>query len=92
MNSPKILIIGAGPAGLGAAWRLNELGHSDYAVFEKDGHIGGLATSYVDPNGFTWDIGGHVIHSHYPYFDAVFEEAMCRTRSRITFTGCRPRC
>lgn len=76
MNNPKILIIGAGPAGLGAAWRLNELGHNEYAVFEKDGHIGGLATSYVDPNGFTWDLGGHVIHSHYPYFDAVFEEVM----------------
>lgn len=76
MNNPKILIIGAGPAGLGAAWRLNEMGHDNFGVFEKEGHAGGLATSYVDPNGFTWDLGGHVIHSHYPYFDGVFNEVM----------------
>lgn len=76
MKPPKIVIIGAGPAGLGAAWRLKELGHDDFSVFERAAHVGGLATSFVDGNGFTWDVGGHVLHSHYPYFDAVFEEVM----------------
>lgn len=76
MNSPRILIIGAGPAGLGAAWRLRELGHTDFSIYERANHVGGLATSFVDGNGFTWDIGGHVLHSHYPYFDNVFAEVM----------------
>jgi len=76
MKTPKIVIIGAGPAGLGAAWRLRQLDHAEFAIFEKAGHVGGLATSYIDPNGFTWDVGGHVLHSHYPYFDAMFEEVM----------------
>lgn len=76
MNKPKILIIGAGPCGLGAAWRLTELGVSDFHVYEKEDHVGGLASSYVDNNGFTWDVGGHVLHSHYPYFDGMFASVM----------------
>ncbi len=65
----KIVILGAGPTGLGAAWRLQELGHKNWAVYEKNDYVGGLAASFVDENGFTWDIGGHVLFSHYEYFD-----------------------
>lgn len=75
-SSPKIVILGAGPCGLGAGWRLHELGINSYDVYERESYVGGLATSFVDPNGFTWDIGGHVLHSHYPYFDSVFERVM----------------
>jgi len=73
----RIIIIGAGPCGLGAAWRLNELGVEHFTVYEQQDHPGGLASSYTDANGFTWDVGGHVLHSHYPYFDRVFEDVMC---------------
>lgn len=76
MGNVRILILGAGPCGLGAAWRLQELGHTDFTLYERESYVGGLATSFLDPNGFTWDIGGHVLHSHYPYFDAVFESVM----------------
>ncbi len=72
----RIVIIGTGPCGLGAAWRLHELGYHDFTIYEQNQYVGGLATSFVDPQGFTWDIGGHVIHSHYDYFDRVFEEVM----------------
>jgi protoporphyrinogen oxidase len=75
-DTPKIIILGAGPCGLGAAWRLSELGYEDYTVFEQNGYPGGLAASFLDSNGFTWDIGGHVLHSHYTYFDRVFESIM----------------
>jgi protoporphyrinogen oxidase len=67
----KILILGGGPAGLGAAWRLNELGHTDWDLLELNDYAGGLATSFRDEKGFFWDIGGHVQFSHYEYFDAL---------------------
>ncbi len=76
MKLPRIIIVGAGPAGLGAGWRLTELGHEDFVIYDKNSYVGGLATSFVDQAGFTWDIGGHVLHSHYPYFDHMFEEVM----------------
>lgn len=76
MNHPRLLIIGAGPCGLGAGWRLHELGYTNVHIYEKEKHAGGLARSFVDPRGFTWDIGGHVLHSHYDYFDRMFETVM----------------
>ncbi len=75
-NAGRIVIIGGGPAGLGAAWRLNEAGYTNWDLFEKDGHTGGLASSHVDENGFTWDLGGHVVFSHYEYFDGVLDSAL----------------
>lgn len=73
LGNKKIVIIGAGPCGLGAAWRLNELGIENYEVFEKNDYVGGLSASFVDDKGFTWDIGGHIQFSHYDYFDRVME-------------------
>ncbi|MBG0790504.1 MAG: FAD-dependent oxidoreductase [Desulfovibrionaceae bacterium] len=72
----KYLIIGAGPTGLGAAHRLTELGENDFLVLERNGHPGGLAASFTDDNGFTWDIGGHVVFSHYAYFDALVDSLL----------------
>ena len=72
----RIVIVGAGPAGLGAAWRLQELGHTNWSVYESTSHAGGLASSVVDAQGFTWDLGGHVLFSHYPYFDEVMQTAL----------------
>ena len=72
----RILIIGAGPTGIGAAWRLHELGHPDWQIVEAGDHAGGLASSVTDANGFTWDLGGHVLFSHYPYFDRVMDTAL----------------
>ncbi len=69
----KIVILGGGPTGLGAAWRLKELGHKDWKLFEKESYWGGLSTSFMDDDGFCWDVGGHVLFSHYPYFDTVMD-------------------
>jgi protoporphyrinogen oxidase len=70
---PFILIVGAGPTGLGAAWRLHELGHERWQVVEASDAVGGLAASVVDAEGFTWDLGGHVLFSHYEYFDRLLD-------------------
>lgn len=72
----RIVIIGAGPTGLGAAWRLQELGHKNWTVVDANDYAGGLATSFVDDQGFTWDIGGHVLFSHYKYFDRLMEQLL----------------
>jgi protoporphyrinogen oxidase len=72
----KVVIIGAGPTGLGAAYRLKELGHHNFVVYDRLPHIGGLASSFTDSAGFTWDIGGHVMFSHYKYYDEVFDKLM----------------
>lgn len=71
-----VLIVGAGPTGLGAAWRLDARGHRDWLLVEADAVPGGLARSVVDEHGFTWDLGGHVQFSHYDYFDALMDELL----------------
>ncbi len=71
--SRRITILGAGPTGLGAAHRLAELGHEDWDIYERADHVGGLAASYLDSEGFLWDHGGHVMFSHYQYFDELVE-------------------
>lgn len=75
MNN-RIVILGAGPTGLGAAHRLGEYSHDDWDIFERDDHVGGLASSYRDENGFIWDHGGHVMFSHYDYFDSLVEKML----------------
>jgi len=69
-----ILVIGAGPAGLGAADRLEANG-ADWLLVEKGARVGGLAGSF-EQDGFTWDIGGHVIFSHYPEYDRMLDRVI----------------
>ncbi|WP_428938449.1 protoporphyrinogen/coproporphyrinogen oxidase [Fontivita pretiosa] len=76
MDEKKIVIIGAGPTGLGAGYRLKELGYKNFQIYEREPYIGGLASSFTDSAGFTWDIGGHVMFSHYKYYDKCFEALM----------------
>lgn len=76
MEKFRFAIIGCGPTGIGAAHRLKELGIHDFIILEKSPYYGGLATSFVDDEGFTWDIGGHVQFSHYPYFDKAMDLAL----------------
>lgn len=72
----KVIILGAGPTGLGAALRLCECGYKSFRLHEVAPYVGGLAASQKDPQNFTWDIGGHVLFSHYPYFDALMKSAL----------------
>ncbi len=65
----EFLVLGAGPTGLGAARQLAKNNCDSWAIVEAAAHVGGLASSFVDGQGFTWDVGGHVQFSHYDYFD-----------------------
>lgn len=73
---PRIVIVGAGPTGLGAAYQLNALGYTNWAVYEKNNYIGGLSASFKDKKGFTWDIGGHILFSRYNFFDNLLNELL----------------
>ena len=74
-NTTEYLILGAGPTGIGAALRAEDKGLDWYLAEKEDGY-GGLASSFVDPQGFTWDLGGHVQFSHYKTFDKYMDEAL----------------
>jgi UDP-galactopyranose mutase len=74
--SRRILIVGAGPCGLACGRELERLGHRDWLAVERAPVPGGLAASVRDPAGFTWDLGGHVVFSHFGEFDALLAEVM----------------
>ena len=75
-DGPRIVIIGGGPTGLAAGYRLRELGYTNFSILESRHKVGGLASSERSPNGFIYDIGGHVLFSHYEYFDRLFDRLM----------------
>jgi phytoene desaturase len=72
MKKKKILVIGSGFGGLGAAIRLASQGH-DVEILEKRDKPGGRAYQY-EINGFKFDGGPTVITAPY-MFDELFEAA-----------------
>ncbi|MGH7658871.1 MAG: protoporphyrinogen/coproporphyrinogen oxidase, partial [Gemmatimonadales bacterium] len=61
MDKPRIVILGAGPAGLGAAWQLARQGRAQVTVLERNPVVGGNAGSF-DLNGIRVDYGSHRLH------------------------------
>ena len=76
MKRVGVLVAGAGPTGLGAAHRLEEIGERSWLLVEAGSEAGGLAASTTDEHGFTWDLGGHVVFSHYDYFDRLLDSLL----------------
>ncbi|TIA26326.1 FAD/NAD(P)-binding domain-containing protein [Aureobasidium pullulans] len=89
-----VLVIGAGPTGLGAAKRLNQINDQSWMIVDSNEVPGGLASTDVTPEGFLYDVGGHVIFSHYKYFDDCINEALPNetdwyTHQRISYVRCK---
>jgi protoporphyrinogen oxidase len=61
MTQPHIVILGAGPAGLGAAFKLARRGGLQVTVLEQNRHVGGNAGSF-QIEGFHADYGSHRLH------------------------------
>ena len=74
-HTVEFLILGGGPTGLGAAGRLLAEG-KDFHLLEATPRFGGLSASFIDQQGFTWDLGGHVLFSHYDHFDRTMDAAL----------------
>ena len=61
MSPTRIAILGAGPAGLGAAWQLAKQAKADVTVFEQQDTVGGNAGSF-ELAGLPVDYGSHRLH------------------------------
>ena len=61
MSKPRIAVLGAGPAGITAAWRLSELGYP-VTVFERDAAVGGMGRTIDVAGGYLVDFGPHTFH------------------------------
>jgi protoporphyrinogen oxidase len=85
----KILIIGAGPAGLTAAFELSKLG-LESTLLEADQQVGGLSRT-LTYHGYRFDIGGHRFFSKIPMIHALWQELLgedfmvCSRLSRIYY-------
>ena len=55
------VVLGAGPAGLAAAYKLSQRGWRDVTVFERADRVGGNAGSFVI-DGIPVDFGSHRLH------------------------------
>ena len=64
----RCVVIGAGPAGLTAAFELSNQG-IDTVVLEQDNVVGGIART-VEHKGYRFDIGGHRFFSKVPLINA----------------------
>jgi len=73
-QSKRAVIIGAGPAGLTAAYELGKAG-VPAIVLEKDEVVGGLART-VNHKGFRFDIGGHRFYTKVKVAEDIWREVL----------------
>src|SRR5262249_32661208 len=79
------IVIGAGPAGLTAAYELSQK-DVDTIVLEQDSCVGGLART-VQHRGYRFDIGGHRFFSKVPLINEWWKNILgedLQTRSRLS--------
>ena len=74
MPEAPTIVVGAGPAGLTAAWELARLGQPA-AVFEMDRVVGGISRT-VEHRGYRFDIGGHRFFTKVPEVLALWREVL----------------
>jgi protoporphyrinogen oxidase len=60
-DKQRIVVLGAGPAGISAAWRLSELGYP-VTVLERDNAVGGMGRTISINGQYLVDFGPHTFH------------------------------
>jgi protoporphyrinogen oxidase len=93
-DTGAVVVIGAGPAGLTAAYQLVKAGRRPI-VAEADDVVGGLSRTVVR-DGWRLDLGGHRFFTTEPRVDAMWQEVLSpeefpvrRRRSHILYRGHR---
>ena len=74
-RTPRIAIIGAGPAGLTAAYRLCQQGNNPVVLESDPDRVGGLSRT-VTHNGYHFDIGGHRFFSKSEEIEDLWTELL----------------
>ncbi len=93
MTDRDLLILGAGPAGLTAAYEAQKLGAPLRAIVLEGGEIVGGIARTESHEGFRFDIGGHRFFTKVPEIAALWEEIMgddfitVPRKSRIYYQG-----
>ena len=68
IETAPVVVIGAGPTGLSAAYHLGQ----DALLVEQADRVGGWCRS-VEDNGFTFDMAGHIMFSNDPYVHEMYQ-------------------
>jgi protoporphyrinogen oxidase len=85
--SKKIMIIGAGPAGLTAAYQaLKEIPDAHVSVFEAENRVGGLSTT-IEYHGNYIDIGGHRFFSKNAKINELWKELLPYAGDSLSDSG-----
>ena len=72
--SPRVVIVGAGPAGLTAAYQLVKAGITPIVV-EADSVVGGISRT-AQADGWRFDIGGHRFFTKVAPVEAIWHELL----------------
>ncbi|MBN1865251.1 MAG: FAD-dependent oxidoreductase [Victivallales bacterium] len=89
-DSKPVVVIGAGPAGLAAAFGLSVKNNVKCVVIEKDSIAGGLSKT-LEHNGFRFDIGPHRFFTKNKEVAALWQDIMgddflvCKRCTRIYY-------
>lgn len=85
----KVLIIGAGPAGLAAAYeflKLKKLDRFQIEIYEAEDQVGGLSKT-LNYKGFRFDLGGHRFYTKFSEIESFYKNFLRKDmlkRSRLS--------
>lgn len=85
-KNARIVIVGAGPAGLSTAWFLSKSGFTNVTVLEKLGRVGGLCKS-ITVGGKSYDIGANYITWAYQETLKIAKEVGATTYEEKPYTS-----
>ena len=75
MNKKKVVIIGAGPAGLAAAYELNKSHNYDITILETEDSVGGISRT-INYKDNRMDLGGHRFFTKNDRVENLWHEIM----------------
>jgi protoporphyrinogen oxidase len=75
MRERQDVILGAGLAGMTAAWTFQQAGETHWQIYERESRVGGLARS-VSIDGYLFDFGPHILFTIDREMEALIRECL----------------